>query len=163
MGRNGLCKERRELERLIHQCVGAIAHSSRLAAKLALEAPGGKHPEFEIARTNYSAGSIRLATLRECLAVHEKIHACGDELTTLSTIEASPPMAGPEGSEGVMACVLIAKTKMEHAKQVIREFEFALVRTKDRIAHTRQTIRANDRLIAELSRLVSQPEEQTRE
>lgn len=72
-------------------------------------------------------------------------------------------MGVPDGFEGVNACLLVAKTRAEQARQVIREFELTLLRTRDRIAQSRQAIIGNDKLIAELSRLVNLREDQTRE
>lgn len=90
MGPNGLnCKERRELEQLIHDCIKSIAHSSRSAAKLAQREPLGGHLEFEMARADYNAETIRLETLRECLALHARLHGCHDGLITVEATQAS--------------------------------------------------------------------------
>ena len=72
-------------------------------------------------------------------------------------------MGVPDGFGGVNACILLTKTRTEQARQVIREFEVTLLRTRDRIAQSRQAIIGNDKLIAELSRLVNLREDQTRE
>lgn len=88
MGPNGsTCKERRELEKLIHDRVSSIAQCSRTTAKLATETGQDTQLSFEMAKAEYAAEMIRLETLRECLTVHERLHGCRPQLTT--TFEAA--------------------------------------------------------------------------
>jgi hypothetical protein len=76
------CKELRELEFRIHASVRAIAHNSRSAAHAARISPHGNRLDFEALRANYAAERIRLKTLIECLALHQRIHGCNNGQVT---------------------------------------------------------------------------------
>jgi len=80
------CRERRELGLLIHACVSAITHSSASAAKIAGEGHQDRVMDFRAVRADYTVERARLETLRECLALHERLHGCGGT-------ESAPPPA----------------------------------------------------------------------
>jgi hypothetical protein len=73
------CGERRELERLIHNCVSAMSATSRSAARVARE-QRDSGPILELLRADYAAKKARLETLRECLTIHLLRHGCGDPI-----------------------------------------------------------------------------------
>jgi hypothetical protein len=73
------CKERRELERLIHACLSSMGYSSRSAGKVAREAQQAKLLDFRLLQRDYVIERARLTTLQECLAIHRRLHGCGYE------------------------------------------------------------------------------------
>jgi hypothetical protein len=72
-----ICKERGELEHLIHACIHWISHSSSSAVKMMRDPQEAKSTDFQALQAAFAAGGVRLETLRECLAIHQKMHGCG--------------------------------------------------------------------------------------
>lgn len=62
-----------------------------------------------------------------------------------------------EKSERGMAPVILANIRMDRAKDAIRGVESTLARTKERIEQSKQRIVVTDKLITELSCLLSKP------
>ena len=77
MAQSGLgCKERLQLEGLIHGCVTSMAYSSASAARMTQDAYLVNDAMLYMLRDEYAVKGVRLETLRECLANHVMLHGC---------------------------------------------------------------------------------------
>lgn len=70
------CEEKKELASRIHQCVSILDHRSKRAAELAESFLPDTLSKFHAVQTEIFTETVRLQTLRECLAFHQQIHGC---------------------------------------------------------------------------------------
>lgn len=83
---NRRCEERKELERLIWNCVQALSYCSNAISQLARSEGPTMPSDFELMRSEYRAALSRLKVLRECLGLHLKFHECADLTTRSETL-----------------------------------------------------------------------------
>jgi hypothetical protein len=70
------CSERNELEHLIHACINSIAKHSSAAVKMTGGSQTLDFARLQTLKADYLSGGCRLETLRECLALHQRLHGC---------------------------------------------------------------------------------------
>lgn len=81
-----MCQERKELERLIFNCVRTISYLSMSTSGLA-RSPGLSRPsDFDVLHREYETASVRLKVLCECLEIHIKHHGCAASIPHLGAV-----------------------------------------------------------------------------
>lgn len=92
------CEERKELERLIWNCVRALSYYSISASQLARSKGPLMRGDFDLVHSEFRAASSRLKVLRECLGVHIKCHECADSASR-SEMAAMYPFTNSDDSQ----------------------------------------------------------------